>query len=44
MAEKKARKNARKARYERPAFRKRERLSQVTEGGAIPVTEGLPPA
>lgn len=44
MAEKKARKNARKARYERPVFRKRERLSQVTEGGGVTVTEGLPPS
>ena len=44
MAEKKARKNARKARYERPAFRKRERLSQVTEGVEPRITDGLPPA
>lgn len=43
MAEKKARKNARKARYERPVFRKRERLSQVTEGAGIKITDGLPP-
>jgi hypothetical protein len=40
MAGKKVRKSARKAPYERPVLRRREKLSRVTAGGALTVTDG----